>query len=159
MGNYVIPAHVIVYWRAEGRSEAEIEELDRHYKRDYHRRTIRNNCVYPTPAMDRLPAPTRVAELNKTMTLVEIGQRYGVHSSTVSDYLKKYGCEPVNHRGQRGKTPARDKMPEVTAIAEMNQIMTLKQIAKRFGVSYSAVRRYLTGNGIKPVDHRRRRDG
>jgi transposase len=77
----------------------------------------------------------------KTMTRTAVAKKYGIHVSTLYNYLVRWGCYSVI-----GSTPSALTPEDESLIHELYETMTMQQIADIFEVSKPTIQRALEGN-------------
>jgi transposase len=89
--------------------------------------------------------------LDEGVSLEEIGRRVGLHPSTVGYWVTKHGLvAPLRDRHAAKGPLAREQLQ-----ALINEELTLSQIAKRVGRSYSTVRYWTKRHGLETAHVRR----
>lgn len=142
----MVPLHVVKHWReAWGLSEDEIDRLQADFARDFHNRH-RQEEVAPRrePLVKLTPDPParvlEMVELNQTMNLSQIAERYGVTNQYISYLFKKYNIKWVSHPARRRPKAQKGLGIDLEAAYQhYQQTKNVAKTAKAFAVSMSSL--------------------
>lgn len=97
------------------------------------------------------------AEMLETMTLRDIAKRLGVSVTTVVSIRDRFGLQQPEKKPVPKTNLIEQKMQEITKeeFAALLETMTLQELAKKLGVSYTTVTRMRDRFGIEQPDRNR----
>jgi len=89
-------------------------------------------------AKRKLPRDPELLELSKTMTCREIAQRYDVNLHHTYEVLRRLWADQPAERPM-----SRRRVPPDNELLELRKTMSVREIASRYGVHFTAVHKHL----------------
>ena len=104
--------------------------------------------VYIMPKIVNLPMEEIIKDYESGFRSVALGEKYGVHHSTILKHLKKHGVEIKRYNLKKIELPVDE------IIKDYQLGMNTSDLAQKYGVSYNVIYTRLKKHGIK-VEYRR----